>query len=125
MSHWALLMVKPGPGPGFPAQQGLLGLGRALQQFAPHWRSDRLVQAIVLRGGANAVEDDGDSLRIPDAVRIRFEASDLHHFALPRGHEPNQDKVDPVDSCSPCCKFARAHSAGRSPMVRAPAAPWR
>ncbi len=78
-----------------------------------------------MRSGANTVEDDDDPLRIPDRVRIPFEAGYLHDFALPRGHEPHQNGVNPVDPGSPRRKFVGAHSADRSPMARAPAAPCR
>lgn len=118
-------MVKPDPGLRFPAQQGLLGLGRTLQQFAPHRRGNSLVQTIALRGGANADKDGGDPFRIPDRIRILFEAGDMHDLPLARSHEPHQNAVDPVDSRAPRRKFACAHGAGLSPMARAPAAPCR
>ncbi len=118
-------MVKPVPGLRFPAQLGLLGPGRTFQQFAPHGHGNSLIQAMVPRSGADVVEDDGDPFRIPDRVRTSFEAGNVHDLALPRGHEPHQDGVDPIDPGPPRRQFSAAHSAGRSPTARAPAAPCR
>lgn len=108
-----------------PAQQGLLGLGRALQQFAPDRRGDGFVQPVASGGYADVVEYEGDPFRIANAIRIPFEAGDLHDFALPRGHEPHQSGVDPVDPGAPRGQFVGAHSAARAPAARAPAAPCR
>ncbi len=118
-------MVKPDWSLAVPAQQGLLGLSRTLQQFAPYRSGDSVVQAIALRGGADAAEDDGDPFRIPNPVRIALETRNFHHLTLARGHEPHQDDVNPVNSFPQRRQFTRTHRTGLSPTLRAPAAACR